>query len=130
MDKRKQKLKNLFAFNRKVGNSKEVLIIISSSLEMGKNLRKLSESQLKRILFELRIDQDSTYKRINKFRENVLKKPPISISELSSLVSIRLFEWSIKYADGKFENIGLQADMKLSRVRLIVLHGQPEYDPF
>lgn len=55
---------------------------------------------------------------------------PISASEISSLVSIRLREWKIQYVDGRFESIGLQTDMRLSTIRRIVLHGVAEYDPF
>ncbi|KAA1293533.1 hypothetical protein Lepto782_15175 [Leptospira interrogans serovar Canicola] len=128
--KRKQRLKYLFAFNRKIGNSKEILTIISSRLGMADKLNLLSANQIQKILNELRRDHNDIYKRINKFRENVSDRSPISASEISSLVSIRLREWKIQYVDGRFESIGLQTDMRLSTIRRIVLHGVAEYDPF
>ncbi|EMK22402.1 hypothetical protein [Leptospira kirschneri] len=62
-DKRKQRLKQLFAVGRNIGYSKENLEEISSSLGMGGKLSKLSGIQIQRILNSLKKGHPGAFRR-------------------------------------------------------------------
>ncbi|EMM77062.1 hypothetical protein LEP1GSC040_0047 [Leptospira santarosai str. 2000030832] len=62
-EKRKQRLKQLFAVGRNIGYSKEHLEEVSSSLGMGNKLSLLSESQIQRILNSLKKGHPQAFKR-------------------------------------------------------------------
>ncbi|EKR45946.1 hypothetical protein LEP1GSC151_2764 [Leptospira interrogans serovar Grippotyphosa str. LT2186] len=82
-EKRKQRLKQLFAISRKIGYSKEALQEISSSIGMGERLSFLSESQIQRILNSLKQGHPEAFKR----SEERDKKRSIPKSQLFSIPS-------------------------------------------
>ncbi|WP_061278810.1 hypothetical protein [Leptospira interrogans] len=62
-EKRKQRLKQLFAVGRNIGYSKEILQEISSSMGMGERLSFLSESQIQRILNSLKKGHPEAFRK-------------------------------------------------------------------
>ncbi|EMJ52046.1 hypothetical protein LEP1GSC013_3497 [Leptospira interrogans serovar Valbuzzi str. Duyster] len=62
-EKRKQRLKQLFAVGRNIGYSKETLQEISSSMGMGEKLSLLSEGQLQRILNSLKKGHPEAFRK-------------------------------------------------------------------
>ncbi|WP_052603698.1 hypothetical protein [Leptospira santarosai] len=62
-DKRKQRLKKLFAVGRNIGYSKETLEEVSSSLGMGNKLSLLSESQIQIILHSLKKGHPEAFRK-------------------------------------------------------------------
>ncbi|MBM9576268.1 hypothetical protein JWG45_03785 [Leptospira sp. 201903070] len=83
-EKRKQRLKQLFAIGREIGYSKETLEEISSSLRMGGKLSKLSESQIQRILNSLKNGHPEAFRR--PLERN--KKRSIPKSQVFSIPSV------------------------------------------
>ncbi|EMN92018.1 PF06252 family protein [Leptospira weilii str. UI 13098] len=82
-EKRKQRLKQLFAVGREIGYSKETLQEISSSMGMGERLSFLTEAQIQRILNSLKQGHPEAFKR----SEERNKKKSIPKSQLFSIPS-------------------------------------------
>ncbi|EQA70344.1 hypothetical protein LEP1GSC059_0737, partial [Leptospira noguchii serovar Panama str. CZ214] len=83
-EKRKQRLKQLFAVGRNIGYSKETLQEISSSLAMGERLSFLSESQIQKIIDSLKKAHPGVFRRSQR-RD---KKRSIPKSQVFSIPSI------------------------------------------
>ncbi|WP_017860445.1 hypothetical protein [Leptospira interrogans] len=62
-ERRKQRLKQLFAVGRKIGYSKETLQEISSSIGLSERLSFLSESQIQRILNSLKKGHPEAFRK-------------------------------------------------------------------
>ncbi|WP_061233765.1 hypothetical protein [Leptospira interrogans] len=83
-EKRKQRLKQLFAVGRNIGYSKEILQEISSSMGMGERLSFLSESQIQRILNSLKKGHPEAFRK-PQVRD---KKRSIPKSQVFSIPSV------------------------------------------
>lgn len=83
-EKRKQRLKHLFAIGREIGYSKETLEEISSSLNMGERLSFLSESQIQKIINSLKKGHPEVFKR----SQRTDKKRSIPKSQVFSIPSV------------------------------------------
>ncbi|WP_004472112.1 hypothetical protein [Leptospira santarosai] len=88
-DKRKQRLKQLFAIGREVGYSKETLQEISSSLAMGERLSFLSESQIQKIIDSLKKGHPETFRRDKKRtipKSQVFSIPSVDQKEMTEIL--------------------------------------------
>ncbi|MDI7190885.1 hypothetical protein [Leptospira santarosai] len=83
-EKRKQRLKQLFAVGRNIGYSKDTLQEVSSSLGMSERLSFLSESQIQKIINSLKKGHPEVFKK----SQRRYKRRAIPKSQVFSIPSV------------------------------------------